>query len=199
MIGDAEIPWRWTVLILFACYVALRWYYFARFPKGPIAARGSGWALDLALTRLTGALTFLPMLLYLVESGLLRPGDLPLPSALRWVGAAVAVAGMGLLGWSHAHLRHGFSPEVSLADGQMLVTSGPYRWVRHPMYTSFYIYWLGVGLLAGNWLLAVPGLVAMSALLVYRLPREEQLMLSAFGDEYRTYQARTGPLLPRWR
>lgn len=199
MAADAETRWRWTVLALFACYVGIRWYYFARFPKGHVAARGSGWVLDFALTRLTGALMFLPILLYLVESGVLRPCELPLPSVLRWAGAVVAVAGMCLLGWSHLHLRHAFSPEVNLADGQALVTTGPYRHVRHPMYTSFYVYWVGMALVAANWLVAAPGLVAMTVLLIYRLPREEQLMLEAFGDEYRAYRAQTGALLPRRR
>lgn len=197
--GDSTPVLQWLALTLFGAYVVTRWYYFVRFPKGEITSRGSGWMLDFALTRLAGVLMLLPMLLYLVGSDLMRPGGAPLPPALRWAGAVVAASGVWLLGWSHAHLRHAFSPEVNLADGQMLVTTGPYRRIRHPMYTSFYVFWLGMGLLAANWLVALPGLTAMTALLIYRLPREERLMGEAFGEAYREYQERTGALLPRWR
>ena len=78
-----------------------------------------------------------------------------------------------------------------------LVTTGAYRWVRHPNYVV--AGWLmgSVTLLTGNWLIGVTSL-AVLGLLVWRTPLEEAELLARFGHEYEEYCQRTGRFWPRW-
>jgi protein-S-isoprenylcysteine O-methyltransferase Ste14 len=79
-----------------------------------------------------------------------------------------------------------------------LVTTGPYRWVRHPFYVAGVVGVVGVSLILANWFLLLVGGLAM-ALLVVRTAKEEELLLARFGEDYRRYAERTGRFFPRWR
>jgi len=79
------------------------------------------------------------------------------------------------------------------------VTTGVYEWVRHPMYAAHLLWAAAQLLLLQNWIAGPSFLVASIPLYVARIPREEEMMLEEFGDEYRRYAERTGRFLPRWR
>jgi len=96
----------------------------------------------------------------------------------------------------HHELDKNFSPDLQLADQHTLVTSGPYAFVRHPMYTALLLTGIGFFLLSAN---AVIGLVSIPGMLLatlLRLPQEETMMIEAFGTDYERYRRRTGVLLP---
>ena len=114
---------------------------------------------------------------------------------VRAVGLALALAATPVLAASHAALGASWSPfgDVPPADG--LVTSGVYRWVRHPMYASFFLFNIGILLLSSNWF-AVPGIFGMLWLYYARVDHEERMMLELFGDEYRGYARKTGRVVP---
>ncbi len=149
-------------------------------------------------------LLVLPVWVALVASWFVAPdwitwALLPLPDAVRWGGAAVAVLGLVLLFWVHRSLDRNFSHKLRIREDHTLVTHGPYHWVRHPMYTAFLLLMTGFFLLSGHLVIGVSGLVMLAAILGTRTPREEAMMLERFGDAYRAYMARTGALLPRVR
>jgi protein-S-isoprenylcysteine O-methyltransferase Ste14 len=77
-----------------------------------------------------------------------------------------------------------------------LVTTGPYRWIRHPFYVTVVLLVVAVTLLAANWFVGLCGLVIFVSQVI-RLPIEEQRLIEKFGDEYRAYLARTGRFLPK--
>ena len=76
------------------------------------------------------------------------------------------------------------------------MTSGIYRYVRHPMYTSIFLYALGQALVVPNWIAGPANLVAFCVLFAVRVQSEEQMMAEKFGDQYRIYQAKTKRLIP---
>jgi protein-S-isoprenylcysteine O-methyltransferase Ste14 len=76
------------------------------------------------------------------------------------------------------------------------VTIGPYRWVRHPLYTCGSSLFAAVGIIADNWFIVALGMLAFAAMAA-RTPKEEANLIAKFGDEYRTYMKRTGRFLPR--
>jgi len=121
-----------------------------------------------------------------------------LPFWARWAAFAVGLAGLGFWTWTHLALGTLWSPQLQLRANHRLVTSGPYRRIRHPMYTAILIWVASLGLVMANW---IPILFAALAavFLVARVPQEEQMMLEQFGDEYREYMRRTGRFLPKWR
>lgn len=118
---------------------------------------------------------------------------------IRVVGPLVAVLGLGLLVWVPVTLGANFSPRLDLGADPALVDHGPYRWVRHPLYTSGFVSTLEKFLLSGNLvLLFVPG-ETLTLLVALRLHDEEAMTLDRFGAAYRSYPARTGRLLRRVR
>jgi protein-S-isoprenylcysteine O-methyltransferase Ste14 len=123
--------------------------------------------------------------------------SLPLSTWLRWVGIVLAVAGLGLVTWVLRALGHNFSTTLSIKRDQTLVTHGPYRWVRHPMYSAFVLLWVAFSLASTSWLVGLTGLAAFALVMAVRTPREERMLTERFGDEYRAYMGRTGRFLPR--
>jgi protein-S-isoprenylcysteine O-methyltransferase Ste14 len=122
---------------------------------------------------------------------------LPLPVWLRWTGLGLAFAGFALLEWSQSALGRNWSARVQLLKDHELVVSGPYRWVRHPMYAAGLLANASVLLLSANWLVGGGWLVLYGWQFAARIPLEEDLMVHRFGEAYRQYMRRTGRLLPR--
>ena len=136
------------------------------------------------------------LVLYALNSPWIEALSIPLPGWLRWAGFAVGLASLALWTWAQASLGKEWSPQLQLREEHHLVTTGPYARVRHPLYTAM----LGMGtafaLVTANWVFVLLA-VAMIAGLVARVPREEQMMLEQFGEEYKAYMQRTGRFLPR--
>jgi len=113
------------------------------------------------------------------------------------VGTAVLTIAVWLFWRSHADLGRNWSPSLQLREGHELVTEGVYRSVRHPMYASMWLWGVAQALLLQNWIAGWASLVSFLPLYLLRVPREEQMMLDEFGEEYRTYMNRTGRVVPR--
>jgi protein-S-isoprenylcysteine O-methyltransferase Ste14 len=122
-----------------------------------------------------------------------------LPSALRWTGAPLAFGGVAMVWWTHQTLGRHWSGILELRENHRLINSGPYRYIRHPMYTGFFMMPIGMALVTANLLVALLQIAATVAMYLARVADEEAMMLDRFGDEYRSYIRRTGRLLPRSR
>ena len=122
------------------------------------------------------------------------PGDL-------WVqelGVAITLAGIGVAIWARSYLGRNWSSAVTVKVGHELVRSGPYRFVRHPIYSGLLLALVGTALVRGT----VCGFVALA--LVYaawkiKSSLEERMMIATFGAEYLEYARTTGAILPRLR
>ncbi len=135
---------------------------------------------------------------YIFFRGAFRfPYLLPYPDWLRWLGAGLLAGGIWLLAAAHHHLGKSFHSFVVSKEGQQLVTSGPYRWVRHPIYSAYLLSYLGGGLLASNLVLTFVPLIFFSLMIIERIPREEELMRREFGEDYHQLEKHTGRLLPK--
>jgi protein-S-isoprenylcysteine O-methyltransferase Ste14 len=122
--------------------------------------------------------------------------SLPLPAPARLLGVALSVASLIYLVRVHRALGRHWSASLRLRDDHRLVMTGPYARVRHPMYTALIGNMLGLCLLSSNLVVILPR-AAQILMLLIRMGKEESMMLSRFGEEYRAYMARTGRLLPR--
>ncbi|MDP3070730.1 MAG: isoprenylcysteine carboxylmethyltransferase family protein [Opitutaceae bacterium] len=134
---------------------------------------------------------------FLVQPRWVDFARLDAPAWLRWLGVPVGVAGLALFAWMFRHLGLNVTSTSVPRAAATLVTSGPYRWIRHPMYAATLLLVIAVTLLTANALVLASGL-AMFALLAARSRVEEQRLIGKFGGAYRAYQARTGRFLPRW-
>jgi protein-S-isoprenylcysteine O-methyltransferase Ste14 len=113
--------------------------------------------------------------------------------AVRIIGAAITVLGLAFAIWGRRHLGGNWSARATIQIGHELVTSGPYRFVRHPIYTGIWIMWFGAGLV--NIIFLV--IFALIALIFFsRIPKEEAFMMELFPNQYPAYRATTKALIP---
>jgi len=122
-------------------------------------------------------------------------GDEP---AAAWQAAGVVVMWVGLATriWAVATLGRSFRTTVEVDAGQAVVSTGPYRWVRHPSYTGLLLIVAGFGLAADNWVSLLACLVLPLPAFVRRIHVEEAELNRVLGDAYRSYQASTARLIP---
>jgi protein-S-isoprenylcysteine O-methyltransferase Ste14 len=122
--------------------------------------------------------------------------DTPVPDAFTAAGIVVTWVGLAVRVWAVVTLGRSFSTFVQVDADQVVVTCGPYRWVRHPSYTGLLLVGLGFGLGFGNWLsLAVCAVLPPLGLLP-RIAVEESELTRVLGDQYRSYQKTTRRLIP---
>ena len=115
------------------------------------------------------------------------------------VGTVILAVAVWLFWRSHTDLGRNWSPSLQLREGHMLVTEGVYRYIRHPMYASMWLWGIAQALLLQNWVAGWASLVLFLPLYVLRVPREERMLLEYFGDAYRTYMNRTARVVPHLR
>jgi protein-S-isoprenylcysteine O-methyltransferase Ste14 len=120
-----------------------------------------------------------------------------LPDWLRWIGAGLVGFCPLLLAWTLHSLGRNLTDTVVTRQEHTLVTTGPYRWVRHPFYGSLLLSVLSNALVAANWFIFACGL-ALLTMISLSTHIEEEKLLERFGDEYRHYKERTGAIFPRW-
>jgi protein-S-isoprenylcysteine O-methyltransferase Ste14 len=174
-------PGRWLgALLPCAFYLLIIGGYLRR---GPAAAT-SGSATGHAAAALA---TVLPLVLPALH------GAPPAP-ALGYAADALMLAGTGWAVWSLHCLGRSLSV---LAQARRVVDRGPYRWVRHPLYTGEIVSTLGLALAAGS-APALAGWLVFGGLQAYRALREEQVLTRALPG-YGAYRARTAALIPALR
>lgn len=154
------------------------------------------------LSLVSGSIAALTSLIFGAEY-LFFPGTfgfayfLDYPLWLRWLGVVVLVIGLIIFFLAHYHLGRNFYSLVAVKEEQKLVTSGPYRWIRHPIYTGYILTYMAGGLIASNLVLTFVPVIFFSLMIINRIPREEAVMREEFGQEYLDLEARTGRLLPK--
>lgn len=118
----------------------------------------------------------------------------PSSMALHVIGLLVCVAGLGGAVWARINLGRNWGTPMSLKEGHELVTSGPYRYVRHPIYTGILVALVGSGLAAGTiWLVFF---AVVCPFFIYSARIEERLMMQTLADIYPEYRKRTSALIP---
>ena len=122
------------------------------------------------------------------------------PAWLRWIGVALGVCVVPAVHLVLTALGSNVSETVLVKERHELVTSaGPYRWIRHPLYTTGIALFVSLGLMASNWFILVMALIALVLIRVVVVPREEKELVTRFGSAYEVYQRRTGAMSPRLR
>jgi len=120
-----------------------------------------------------------------------------LPAALGWLGLVVLALSTWLLWRAHVDLGRNWSPTLQVIRENRLVINGIYAHLRHPIYASMWLYAIAQALMLWNVVAGWSGLAAVLLVNLVRIPREEQMMLEHYGDEYRQYMQQVGGLLPK--
>ena len=119
-----------------------------------------------------------------------------LAGAVNALGVVLCGAGIVLRYWSRRILGRFFTIGVVRQEGHEVVRSGPYRWIRHPGYLGFVLFYVGVPLAVGSWLGAV--LLSAPALIIFvwLIVVEDRRLSEALGEACVAYMAQTARLLP---
>jgi protein-S-isoprenylcysteine O-methyltransferase Ste14 len=179
---------------------ALHRGYYVRYHSKPedatVKKREEGLVSKIA--GLLGMLGFLSMIAYVINPSWLAFANLAFPLWLRWLGVGIALVGFALLQWAQVTLANSWSDTPRMMKEQTLITNGPYRTIRHPIYTAFILILGSTLFVSSNWLLGLcwAGMTILEV--VSRIRFEESLMVEYFGEQYRDYMKKTGRLFPKF-
>ena len=143
-------------------------------------------------------LEVLPVVLVIAAFGVSLGGWLAWPSSwpVLVVGLVFMLAGLGVREWSHRTLGPFHRALVTIQGDHELVTGGPYRFVRHPMYAGSALTFLGIGLVLGTVPALVVAFVGTLHAMIRRIQVEERALEGALGERYREYAASRPRLVP---
>lgn len=194
---ETETPFRLALLAILAVNFPISAWFRLRAQRagGPVSRRGEGW-LMMVTWRLCAALAGVIVLLWLVKPSWTAWASWPLPGWVRWSGLGLCAPGFALLAWVFVHLGLNVTDTVAVRRNNTLVQTGPYRWVRHPMYGALALMFGAISLLCAKWPVALLGSVTL-ALLVRRTTLEEARLIEHHGDHYRAYMRLVGRFFPR--
>ena len=186
-------------LILLAGFVILMpigMYHRLRAHTGErLDRRQEGWLILLTLRPM--ALAFLVGLIaYLIQPSSMAWSAMYLPGWARWSSIVFGIAAILLGAWTYHTLGHNLTDTVVTRQNATLITSGPYRWVRHPFYVTLALFLVGTALVTDSGYLALTGAAVLLAI-VARTRIEERNLVARFGRDYEDYMAHTGRFLPR--
>jgi protein-S-isoprenylcysteine O-methyltransferase len=136
---------------------------------------------------------------YAVDPAWMEWSRFPLPFAVRVVGIVLGLASAALVVWVLRSLGANVSETALTRAGQTLVTVGPYRFVRHPLYSVGFLFLVSLAVIAANAFLAAMAVAGLATIRAVIVPREEAALIDRFGERYRDYRRRTGAVFPTLR
>jgi protein-S-isoprenylcysteine O-methyltransferase Ste14 len=190
---------RWLALIVLVSAVAISGFHRrrARARSGTIA-RTREEPLLIAGRLLVALPLFGGSLVYVLNPAWMSWSAFDAPQWLRWTGAALGAGVVPAVHWVLSALGSNVSETVLTKDRHELVTGvGPYRWIRHPLYTTGMALFVAIGLMAANWFILGMASIALIAIRTVVVPREERELVARFGSGYEEYRGRTGAMTPR--
>ncbi len=120
-----------------------------------------------------------------------------MPLWLSILGVIIGIMSLLLFVWVHLSLGKFFTYKIQITKNQELVKKGPYKYVRHPMYSAFILLHISVILITYNWFIASTWSFGLFVVLVFRIGKEERLLLEKFSTDYSSYMKETGRFFPR--
>jgi len=119
----------------------------------------------------------------------------PATETVEWMAGILCIAGLAFCVWARATLGRNWSGTITLKEGHELIERGPYRFVRHPIYTGLLAMFLATAIAFG-YLGGIVAVILAFASFWIKLSEEERLMLQQFPDQYQSYQQRVKRIIP---
>lgn len=194
---SSELPFRIAVVVIFLMSVIVTLYFRiqAAASDEKISRRDEG-LLFAVILRTLGIGLFASTVIWVISPQWLDWAAMPLAPAVRWISAFSGAACSLLMFWTLSSLGRNLTDTVVTRKTATLITTGPYRWVRHPFYVTAALLMTSVTILAANFLIGTLSFLVL-LMLAIRTPKEEQKLIEAFGQSYRDYMVTTGRFFPR--
>jgi|SRR5450755_108217 protein-S-isoprenylcysteine O-methyltransferase Ste14 len=133
-----------------------------------------------------------------LRSSLLGERFVPDVPEIRYLGIVLVWMGIGIAIWARYHLGEYWSARVTIKVEHKLIDSGPYAYIRHPIYSGVLLALVGTALAVGVWRSLIAFFLIL-AVYVLKARREESMLTGELGETYQEYRNRTGMLIPRWK
>jgi protein-S-isoprenylcysteine O-methyltransferase Ste14 len=198
-----ETVFRFAFFVLFIMLLAMRIYFMLKVRRSgerimpdekAIEREGGRGYYILRVSIFFMLIVFLVM--YFAGASWIDGFSFYLPDWMRWAGFAIGIVTVFFWTWVQVTLDTQWSPQLQLTKDHRLITTGPYARIRHPLYAGMCGWFISLSLLTAN-LIFLGACILTFAGLLWRIPREEQMMIETFGDEYKAYMQRTGRFLPK--
>jgi len=150
----------------------------------------------MTIIRVLGPILWLSPLVYLINPNWLAWSKMGLTDSIRWAGVGFGILCTIGIYWLFSNIGTGITPVSATRKEHKLSTSGPYRWIRHPLYTIGSSFYISFGIMSDSWFIIVMGILSFIAMAI-RTPKEEANLIEKFGDEYREYMKHTGRFFPK--
>jgi protein-S-isoprenylcysteine O-methyltransferase Ste14 len=187
LLTSEAVSYAWMVLVVF--WFVSAWRVKRTAEAEPRAAR--------MVHIVTMVLAYLLLFDLNLRLGVLNRRFLPISPAATAIGVLLTWAGIAFAIWARVHIGQYWSARVTLKEDHKLISTGPYKYVRHPIYTGLLVATVGTALAIGRW----QGLAGVAIILfahILKARKEERLMTSHFGATYEDYRSHTGFLIPRF-
>lgn len=185
---------EWIWLVGGGLWIVVRFPHERRARRMRIARSVGGRSDQLRLLASLIGLALVPLAYFVTGFG--GFADYRFRPVQGWVGAVLIAGALAVLYETHRQLGRNFSITLNTRKKHKLVTTGIYAFVRHPMYSAFWLLALAQAALLANWIAGPAGVVGWGILFFLRVGKEEQLMTETFGDEYSAYTRRTRRVIP---
>jgi protein-S-isoprenylcysteine O-methyltransferase Ste14 len=192
-----EETFRAVLLLVFLLVVPIGLYHrFTSQATGERLDRRQEGLFILATLRPLGAAYWIGLMAWMIAPRSMAWSEMAVPVGLRWAGVGAMVCAGALLVWTFRSLGANLTDTVVTRKKHTLVEHGPYRFIRHPLYTCVAMLTTSIGIIAANWFLLLAGM-GVFGLLAIRTRIEEANLIARFGNDYRVYMRRTGRFLPK--
>ena len=157
---------RWILLAGLVVVLPIAFYHRFKSHTGETLDRSQEGPVILITRIVLGLGGMLLLIAYLIDPSWLSWSSVPLPIWLRWVGVGLGVLTAALLIWTFRTLGPNLTDTVVTRRVHTLVTTGPYRWIRHPFYVSFLLGMIANALLTANTIFFTSGVIAFTVLAI---------------------------------
>ena len=194
-----EIFFRISAVIIIISAFSISVYFRRKADKetGETISRKTDGTRMMTIIRIGGFILWMAPITYLINPHWMAWSKIALPTSIRWIGIGAGIVCVPLIYWLFSSIGNNISQTSATRKQHKLITIGPYRWIRHPLYTIGSLTFASFGLIADNWFIILLSVLVFVVMAV-RTPREEANLIEKFGDEYREYMKRTGRFLPRF-
>lgn len=185
MIPYVAEKWIWIAFVVF-------WLLAAFTQKRTIRRQSAGSRL------LQLGIVLLALSPFFIEGerlGILRKNFLPNTPAVQYAGVLLILIGCGFAVWARVTLAGNWSGSVTVKENHVLITRGPYAWVRHPIYAGILFALVGTAVVSGQFVYLLALALSIFALWL-KLRTEEKFMLETFGEQYIVYRQHVKALIP---
>ncbi len=191
----SEIIFKIIFIVLFIIYILIRVPFDKKY-KQQEKIRVVNSTKEKSLLFLM-ALGLLLMPLLWIFTPFLERFRIDFPLWVRLIGIAVSIGSLFYFQWIHKTLGDNWSPTLEIRKGHQLIKTGPYKTIRHPMYTQIWLWTIAQVFIISNWVAGFSGIIVWAILYFSRVSSEENMLKENFGDEYAEYMKQTGRVFPK--